>query len=55
MDPRSGIAILIAALSVISPTARAAAPVPQPATWMEHVLVVNLQQLPKAYTCDELW
>jgi len=28
---------------------------PQPATWMDHDVAVSLQNLPKTYTCDELW
>jgi hypothetical protein len=29
--------------------------VPQPATWMSHDLVVDLHDLPKQYSCTDLW
>ena len=27
----------------------------QPAVWSPHVLIIDLHDLPKRYTCDELW
>ncbi len=33
----------------------AADPAPQPAAWMEHTVLVNLENLPKTYSCYELW
>jgi hypothetical protein len=33
----------------------AADPNPQPAAWMEHTVLVNLQDLPKTYSCYDLW
>jgi len=34
-----------------------AAPIaePQPAVWVSHMLVIDLSNLPKRYSCDELW
>src|ERR1700753_2209419 len=29
--------------------------VPAPAVWQRHALIVDLQSLPRRYTCDELW
>jgi hypothetical protein len=42
--------VLIAAF-----TAASAAETPQAAIWSPHALIVDLRNLPKRYTCDELW
>jgi hypothetical protein len=47
--------VLLSVASAATVCQAAAPPAQQPAAWMEHVVVVNLQNLPKAYTCDELW
>ncbi len=36
-------------------TAANAANAPQAAVWSQRALIVDLQNLPKRYTCDELW
>jgi hypothetical protein len=33
----------------------AGAPVPQPAVWVPYDLIVRLEDLPKRYSCDDLW
>ncbi len=50
----SALALLFGALGL---TARGAAPAPQslPAVWSPHALIVDLNSLPRAYNCRELW
>jgi hypothetical protein len=45
--------VLIAAFSAAS--AASAAETPQAAVWLPHALIVDLRNLPKRYTCDDLW
>ena len=48
---------LVAALvviAVLTASARAAATT-QAAVWSQHALIVDLHNLPKRYTCDQLW
>jgi hypothetical protein len=44
-------------LSVMTSAARAAddSPAGAAAAWTQHDLIVNLQHLPKSYSCDDLW
>jgi hypothetical protein len=35
--------------------AAASGPIPQPAVWMPHDLIVPLENLPKRYSCNDLW
>ncbi|HTX24843.1 MAG TPA: hypothetical protein VMD03_09315 [Steroidobacteraceae bacterium] len=43
-------------LAVGSLAAHATAPSPaEPATWITNDIEINLQNLPKLYTCDDLW
>jgi hypothetical protein len=47
---------LTAALVVIAAfTSARAAESTQAAVWLSHALIVDLRNLPKRYTCDELW
>ena len=39
----------------VSATAATAAERPVPAVWTPHTLIVDLRNLPKRYSCDELW
>jgi hypothetical protein len=42
-------------LVVASTVAAAAAPQPEPAVWMQHMVQVQLRDLPKNYSCYDLW
>jgi hypothetical protein len=49
---------LIAAVTVLVASAAANAETPastQAAVWASHTVIVDLRNLPKRYTCDELW
>ena len=47
------------AVGILAGSGAAAAPQsqppPQPAVWMQHMLQVNLNNLPKVYSCYDLW
>lgn len=40
---------------IVSSTAATAAESPMPAVWTAHTLIVDLGNLPKRYSCDDLW
>ena len=47
---------LVLAAARAAPQAAPARPAPsQPAAWQSYDLILDLQQLPRAYSCDELW
>src|SRR4029077_17592497 len=46
---------LIFASAMLPAATLGSPPVPQPGAWIPFDLVVNLQDLPKSYSCDELW
>jgi hypothetical protein len=46
---------LLVSLALGSTIAAAAAPQPQPAVWMQHMVQVQLRDLPKNYSCYDLW
>jgi hypothetical protein len=46
---------LFAAQGDCATAATAATPQPQPAVWMQHMLQVQLSNLPKNYSCYDLW
>lgn len=47
---------LISALMIASVSPAIATPASlTPAVWFSHVIIVDLDNLPKRYTCDELW
>jgi len=55
-------ALVIASLLAVVPAAYAAAPArtntdaaAQPAAWLQHDLIVSLRDLPKTYSCNDLW
>lgn len=48
-----GIAIL--AVAVVLPAASSRAGEPQAAVWLPHDLIVKLDNLPKRYSCNDLW
>jgi len=54
-------ALIVLSVLAFLPSAYAATPAQttngaaQPATWLEHNLIVNLNNLPKNYSCDDLW
>ena len=52
---RSSIQSLLVGLALGSTCALAAAPQPQPAVWMLHMVQVQLRDLPKNYSCYDLW
>lgn len=43
------------ALTAMGAAAAGAAPSGRPALWRTYDMIVNLQNLPRTYTCDELW
>jgi hypothetical protein len=49
----AGLALGLAAL--VGASAAAAPVIAQPAEWMPHDMVIDLQNLPKRYSCDDLW
>jgi hypothetical protein len=49
-----GFATAVVVLTV-SATAATAAERPMPAVWTPHTLIVDLRDLPRRYSCDELW
>lgn len=38
-----------------APAHAAAGAAPQPAAWLQHNLIVSLHDLPKTYSCNDLW
>jgi hypothetical protein len=52
MKALGSIVVVVLALAV---TVARAEETPRPAVWSPHGLIVDLQNLPKRYTCDELW
>jgi hypothetical protein len=51
----SSFAAAIAVLAASATAAATTADSPRPAVWTLHTLIVDLRDLPKRYTCDELW
>jgi hypothetical protein len=48
--------IVTVALLAAQPALGSKAPQPEvPALWARHALIVDLNELPRTYTCDELW
>jgi hypothetical protein len=47
--------LLASCLAVWSAQTAAAPPVGQPAVWRPHDLIVGLHDLPRQYSCDDLW
>ena len=53
-----GSLVLIAtcvAAHAVSPAAPASTAAPAPVEWVKHDLIVDLRNLPKRYTCNDLW
>ena len=46
--------VWVAAFEIATP-ALALSPPTTPAVWTPHAILVDLENLPKSYTCDELW
>src|SRR5438105_1886663 len=59
MRPASTIAlatlVALLALATGAPARAATQDASQPAVWAPHALIVDLRNLPKHYTCDDLW
>jgi hypothetical protein len=41
--------------SAATPARAADSAAPQPAAWLQHNLIVSLHDLPRTYSCDDLW
>jgi hypothetical protein len=59
-DARPGVLmfVLVAAMVLVAASARAgtrAEPSQIPAMWAHHAVIVDLHDLPRAYTCNDLW
>src|SRR5581483_9369254 len=52
MTALGSIAVLTLGAAITTATA---AEMTQPAVWSPHALIVDLQNLPKRYSCDDLW
>jgi hypothetical protein len=48
-------AALVFASAIVPAATLRISPAPQPAAWIPFDLIVNLQDLPKRYSCDDLW
>jgi len=55
-------ALIVSAILAFAPAAHAASPAPtsnhtaaQPAAWLQHDLIVSLHNLPRTYSCNDLW